>query len=125
MDKFSRYYAYFLLFATIVPAVMRLLQNKSLAEITNERMQKEKSRGRYRVMGWASVVIAVGMFIAYFAVWRHTRWLVLAAVIGVVSGAEMIGNANSFEKPSLERQNVMFGVVYVFVAIATYFFLLR
>ena len=48
MDKFSRYYAYFLLFATIVPAVMRLLQNKSLAEITNERMQKEKSRNRYR-----------------------------------------------------------------------------
>lgn len=125
MDKFSRYYAYFLLFATIVPAVMRLFQNKSLAEITNERMQKEKSRTRYRWMGWISILISVGMFVAYFAVWRHTRWLVLAAVIGIVSGAEMIGNANSPEKPSLERQNVMFGVVYVFVAIATYFFLLR
>jgi len=104
---------------------MRLLQNKSLAEITSERMSKEKSRGRYRWMGWISVIIAIGMFAAYLAVWRHTRWLVLAAVIGVVSGAEMVGNANSPDKASLERQNVMFGVAYVFVAIATYFFLLR
>jgi hypothetical protein len=125
LDKFSRYYAYFLLFATIVPAAMRLLQNKNLAEITSERMSKEKSRGRYRWMGWISVIIAIGMFAAYLAVWRHTRWLVLAAVIGVVSGAEMVGNANSPDKASLERQNVMFGVAYVFVAIATYFFLLR
>ena len=52
-------------------------------------------------------------------------WLALAAAVGLISGAEMVGNTRHPEPSSLQRQNIAFGVLYAGAAVATYVFLLR
>ena len=125
MDKFARYYAYFLLFVTAVPALMRLMVPGRVAVLTSERMANPKTRARYRWIGIASVVLSTGAAVAYFIFWRHQVWLGLAAVVGLLSGAEMMGNTSDPAPASLTRQNILFGVLYAAAAVATYFLLLR
>ena len=60
-----------------------------------------------------------------FFVWRHQPWLGLAAAIGLLSGAEMVGNTSSPEPSSLKVQNILFGVLYAVAAVATWLVLLR
>jgi len=48
-----------------------------------------------------------------------------ALFIGILTGVEMIGNANAPQEPSLARQNRYFGVGYAVAAAATWFFLIR
>jgi len=104
---------------------MRLLQNKRVALITSARLANPATRNRYRVIGIASIVVSIAAAIVYYMFWRQQAWLGLAAAIGVLSGAEMIGNTSSPEASSLERQNILLGILYAAAAVATYVALLR
>ena len=125
MDKYARLYAYFLLFVTAVPALLRLLINRRVALLTSERMAKPSSRKRYRFIGILSIVMSIMAAAVYLSIWRSHVWLALAAAVGLISGAEMVGNTRHPEPSSLQRQNIAFGVLYAGAAVATYVFLLR
>lgn len=124
MDKFARYYAWFLLIATALPAVVRLVQAKNFAHITSERISDEKRRARHRMWGWVSL-IGSGVLIPVYFLYSRQRWMMVAFFIGILTGVEMIANAKSPEPDSLARQNLYFGFAYALAAAATWFFLIR
>lgn len=124
MDKFARYYAWFLLFATALPAAVRLTQAEKLAHLTSARLGDSRMRTRHRMWGWISLVGSFTLLPAYFFYSRQ-RWMIVALFIGILTGVEMIGNANAPEEHSLARQNRYFGVGYAIAAAATWFFLIR
>ncbi len=125
MARFEHYYAYFLLFVSVLPAIMRLAMPKRVAELTSERMAAPRSRARYFKIGLVSAGISILAAILYAVLWRREAWLALAAAIGLVSGVEMVGNTKSFETSSLKLQNILFGLLYAAAAVATWLVLLR
>ncbi len=124
MDKFGRYYAWFLLFVTLVPALMRLLQTRAIAEMVSERLQDLKKRSRSRTTGIVSVA---GSFVLppIYLLYSRQAWLIIAFVVGVLTGIEMIGNAARPEPASLVRQNRIFGWLYAFIAVGIFVWLVR
>ncbi len=125
MARFEHYYAYFLLFVTVLPAGMRLAMPQRVATLTSERMAAPRSRSRYFKIGLVSAVISGVAAILCAILWRHETWLALAAAIGLLSGVEMVGNAKSVHTPSLKLQNILFGLLYAAAAVATWLVLLR
>jgi phosphatidylserine synthase len=125
LARFEHYYAYFLLFVTVLPAVMRLGMPERVAALTSERMAAPRTRSRYFVIGLVSAVVSIMAAIAYAILWRNQAWLVLAAAIGLLSGVEMVGNTKYFETSSLKFQNIVFGLLYAVAAVATWLVLLR
>ena len=125
MARFEHYYAYFLLFVTVLPAVMRLAMPERVAALTSERMAAPRTRSRYFKIGLVSAVTSIVAAVLYAILWRNQAWLVLAAAIGLLSGAEMVGNTRWFETSSLKSQNIVFGVLYAVAAVATWLVLLR
>ena len=125
MARFEHYYAYFLLFVTVLPALMRLGMPERVAVLTSERMATPRARSRYFKIGLVSTVASIVAAILYAMVWRHQAWLALAAAIGLLSGVEMVGNTRWFETPRLKSQNLVFGLLYAVAAVATWLVLLR
>ena len=124
MDKFARYYVWFLLFISAAPALLRLAQTRQVAELVSERMQDAKRRARSRKMGlWSGVGSAVLLPVYLF--YSHQAWLLMAFVVGVLTGVEMVGNARSPEPASLARQNRIFGWLYAATAAAIVVWLVR
>ncbi len=124
MDKFSRYYSWFLLVATALPALVRLGSAGSLAHLTSEKIADQRKRARHLMWGWISLVGSFILIPAYLF-YSQQRWMIVAFFIGILTGIEMIGNAKSPQEDSLTRQNRYFGVAYAVAAAATWFFLLR
>lgn len=124
MDKFGRYYAWFLLAATSLPAVVRLVQPRQFAVLTSERIAGERKRARHRFWGWASLLGSV-VLVPVYLFYSRQRWLLVAFLIGVLTGVEMIRNSAAPEPDSLARQNRVFGIAYAGCALLTYFFLIR
>ena len=125
MARFEHYYAYFLLFVTVLPAVMRLAMPGRVAVLTSERMAAAKTRARYFLIGVVSAAVSVVAAILYVILWRQQAWLALAAAIGLLSGVEMVSNSKRCEPSSLKSQNIVFGVLYAGAATATWLVLLR
>ena len=123
MDKFGRYYAWFLLVATVLPAIVRLAAPRQFALLTSQRIADLKKRKRHRLLGWISLAGSL-VLIPVYIFYSQQRWLVVAFVIGVITGIEMIVNAERPEEDSLLRQSVIFGVIYIACAVFTYFFVL-
>lgn len=124
MDKFGRYYSWFLLAATALPALVRLAQPRQFAALTSERIADDRKRARHRLWGWISLLGSALLMPVYFF-YSHQRWLLVAFLIGVLTGVEMIRNSAAPEPESLTRQNRLFGVGYAACALLTYFFLIR
>lgn len=123
MDKFGRYYSWFLLAATALPALVRLASPRQFAVLTSERIADTSKRARHRRWGWISLLgsaVLVPVYLFY-----SQRWLLVAFAIGVLTGVEMIRNSAAPEADSLTRQNRAFGVAYAACALLTYFFLIR
>ena len=123
MDKFGRYYAWFLLIATALPAIVRLASPRQFAIMTGQRIADAKKLNRHRLLGWVSLAgsfVLVPIYIFY----SQQRWLVVAFLIGIITGIEMIVNARDPEQDSLIRQSRAFGVLYIACAIFTYFYVL-
>jgi hypothetical protein len=124
LDKFARYYSWFLLVATVLPALVRLAQPRNFAQITSARISDAKARARHRMWGWISL-LGSGVLIPVYFLYSRQRWMIVAFFIGILTGIEMIGNANAPEEQSLTKQNRYFGVGYLAAAAATWFFLIR
>lgn len=124
MDKFARWYAWFLLVATALPALVRLASPRQLALVTSQRLASDPKRARHRLLGWISMLGSLVLVPIYFFYSRQ-RWLIVAFAIGVLTGIEMLRNSSSPAEESLVRQNRVFGVVYAVCAVATYLFLIR
>jgi hypothetical protein len=123
LDKFGRYYAWFLLVATALPAIVRLASPRQFAVMTSQRIADAKKRNRHRLLGWISLLgsfVLVPIYIFY----SQQRWLVVAFLIGIITGVEMIVNTRDPEQDSLVRQSRIFGVVYIACAFFTYFYVL-
>ena len=120
MDKALRIYAWFLLVVTALPAAARLAKPRELARIVLVRYQDPKRRKRARMGGIAYLIISL-FIIPYLLVAKmhQERWLVMAALVGVVSAVEFLMNSRVFEEETLTRQNRLFGGVYASMAIAT------
>jgi hypothetical protein len=123
LDRFGRYYAWFLLVATALPAIVRLASPRQFAIMTSERIADEKKRKRHRMLGWISLAGSL-VLVPIYAFYSQQRWLVVAFIIGVLTGIEMLANANRPEPESLMRQSRIFGSAYIVCAIFTYFFVL-
>ncbi len=120
MDKALRIYAWFLLVVTALPAAARLAKPRELARIILVRYQDPKRRKRARVGGIAYLIISL-FIIPYLLVAKmhQERWLVMAALVGVVSAVEFLMNSRIFDEETLTRQNRLFGGAYAAMAIAT------
>ncbi len=120
MEKALRIYAWFLLIVTALPAAARLAKPRELARIVLVRYQDPKRRKRARVGGIAYLITSL-FIIPYLLVAKmhQERWLVMAALVGVVSAVEFLMNSRVFEEETLTRQNRLFGGVYASMAIAT------
>ncbi len=120
MEKALRIYAWFLLVVTALPAAARLAKPRELARIVLVRYQDPKRRKRARVGGIAYLIISL-FIIPYLLVAKmhQERWLVMAALVGVVSAVEFLMNSRVFDEETLTRQNRLFGGVYASMAIAT------
>ena len=124
MDKFGRFYAYFLLITSGLAALMRLATARRLAEMNSIKLQPEKRRTRARWIGIAVVLGSLALIPLY--IWfKHQTWIPLAAGVGTLSGAEFISNAASPFAPSLLRQNRIYGALYVVATILVYLFTMR
>ncbi|MBZ5566890.1 MAG: hypothetical protein LAN64_03470 [Acidobacteriia bacterium] len=124
MDKFARYYSWFLLVATALPAAVRLTQAKNFAQLTCEKISDRKRRVRHRMWGWISLLSSFILVPVYF-LYSRQRWMIVALLIGVLTGVEMIRNAHSPDADSLTRQNRYFGVAYAAAAAVTWLFLIH
>jgi len=120
LDKFGRYYGWFLIVATGLPAVMRLIQPREMAEITAERVKDEKKRSRWKLYGWLTIVGSFVLIPIYF-IWSHKVVWLVGFALGVLTGIEMIGNAASPQTDSLARQNRVYGAIYAVATVAAYF----
>jgi len=120
VEKALRIYAWFLLVVTALPAAARLAKPRELARIVLVRYQDPKRRKRARMGGIAYLIISL-FIIPYLLVAKmhQERWLVMAALVGVVSAVEFLMNSRVFEEETLTRQNRLFGGVYASMAIAT------
>jgi hypothetical protein len=120
LEKALRIYAWFLLIVTALPAAARLAKPRELARIVLVRYQDPKRRKRARVGGIAYLIISL-FIIPYLLVAKmhQERWLVMAALVGVVSAVEFLMNSRVFDEETLARQNRLFGGVYAAMAIAT------
>ena len=120
MDKALRIYAWFLLIVTALPAAARLAKPRELARIVLARYQDPKRRKRARMGGIAYLITSL-FIIPYLLVAKmhQERWLVMAALVGVVSAVEFLMNSRVFDEETLTRQNRLFGGVYAAMAIAT------
>lgn len=123
MDKFGRYYAWFLLVATGLPAVVRLAAPTHFALMTSDRLKTDRKRKNYRILGWISFAGSF-VLIPVYLFYSQARWLVVAFLIGIITGVEMVMNARDPETDSLVRQSRLFGIAYVLCAIFTYFYVL-
>ncbi len=124
MDKFGRYYAWFLLFVSAAPALLRLLQTRQVAELVSQRMQDEKRRARSRKLGLWSAIGSFALLPVYFF-YSHQAWLMMAFVVGVLTGVEMVENARRPEATTLVRQNRIFGWLYAATAASIVVWLVR
>jgi hypothetical protein len=124
LDKFGRFYAYFLLITSGLAALMRLATARRLAEMNGIKLQLEKRRTRARWIGIAVVLGSLALIPLY--IWfKRQAWIPLAAGVGTLSGAEHISNAASPLEPSLLRQNRIYGALYVVATILVYVFAMR
>ncbi len=124
MDRFGRYYVWFLLFISAAPAVLRLAQTRQVASLVSERLQDAKRRSRTRTMGLWSAIGSFMLLPVYIFFYREA-WLVMAFVVGVLTGVEMVGNARRPEPESLVRQNRLFGWLYATTAVGIVVWLVR
>jgi hypothetical protein len=111
LDKLAKFYAWFLLVTTVLPALLRLALPDRVADITLVRFKKPGGQKRYRVLP------------LFFLFYPDQRWILFAIAVGVLSGGEMFVNASWPE--TLIPQNRAFGAVYAIAAVAVYWFLLR
>jgi hypothetical protein len=120
LEKALRIYAWFLLIVTALPAAARLARPRELARIVLVRYQNPKRRKRVRIGGIAYLITSI-FIIPYllFAKMQQERWLVMAALVGVVSAVEFLMNSRVFDEDTMTRQNRMFGGIYASLAIAT------
>jgi hypothetical protein len=124
LDKFGRGYAYFLIVVCGIAALMRLATSRRLASINSLRLQPERKRNRHR---WAGVAVILGslVLVPLYFLFRAQTWMLLAAGVGVLSGAEFVANAKSPHQPSLVRQNQVFGGLYAAATLLVYLLILR
>ncbi len=124
MDKFSRYYAWFLVAAAALPAVMRLGLARLTATVTFERYQDLRRRTRYRRLGLGSGLFAAAM-VPLYLIFRQHSWILVTGMLGLLSGAEMVTNTSAESVSALTSQNLTYGVLYAVTAVGAYFALLR
>ncbi len=124
MDKFGRAYAYFLFVVCGIAALMRLLTSGRLAAINRLRLRLEGKRNRHR---WAGIAVILGslVLVPLYFFFRAQTWMLLAAGVGVLSGAEFIVNAMAPRESSLVRQNRVFGGLYAIATALVYFLIFR
>jgi hypothetical protein len=123
LDKFGRYYAWFLVVATGLPALVRLAAPTQFAVMTGERLGDARKLKQHRILGWVSFAGSF-VLVPIYLFYSHQRWLVVAFLIGIITGVEMIVNARAPEQDSLVTQGRWFGMIYVLCAIFTYFYVL-
>jgi hypothetical protein len=124
LDKFGRFYAWFLLITSGLAGLMRLAAGRHMAEMNSAKLQPDKRRSRARWIGIAVVLGSLALIPLY--IWfKRQAWIPLASVVGVLSGAEFISNAASPLAPSLLRQNRIYGALYVVATILVYVFTMR
>lgn len=123
MDKLAKFYAWFLLVTTVLPALLRLAVPERVADITLLRFKKPNGQKRYRILGAAVALGSLLMLPMFFIFYPDQRWILFAVAVGVLSGGEMFTNASWPEL--LVPQNRAYGVLYAVAAVAVYWFLLR
>jgi hypothetical protein len=123
LDKLAKFYAWFLLVTTVLPALLRLTIPHRVADVTRVRFRTAKAHKRYRFLGAAVAIGSLLMLPMFFLFYPDQRWILFAVAVGLLSGSEMFTNASWPEL--LVPQNRAFGVLYAVAAIAVYWFLLR
>jgi hypothetical protein len=124
LDRFGRYYAWFLLITSGLAALMRLAAAKRMAEMNSYKLQAPNRRKRAR---WVGIAIMIGSLalIPLYIWFKHQAWIPLASGVGVLSGAEFFSNASSPDPTSLVRQNRIYGALYVVATILVYTLTMR
>jgi hypothetical protein len=104
--------------------MVRLLVSGKFAGLELQRLANPRTRKNRRRLGWG-VLIASPLILLYGLHGRLSAWLWLAAVVGVLSGAEQLASAYCQTLARMLWHARLFGALSVAAAIIIYVFFLR
>lgn len=113
-----------MLIVTGLPAFFRLTIPKRYAELQAEKLRSERAQRNHRILGW--ITLLGSPLILIYGVFGHLRiWMWLAAVVGVISGADSLSAGWFLRRDRFATHTFLFGAIGAATAILIYFFFLR
>lgn len=124
MGSGERIYVWLVLVATGLPAFFRLTIPRRYAELQAEKLRSERAQRNHRILGW--ITLLGSPLILLYGVFGHLRiWMWLAAVVGVISGADSLSAGWALRRDRFATHTFIFGAIGAVTAILIYFFFLR
>jgi hypothetical protein len=120
----ERIYIWVVLVAIALPAFFRLAIPKRYADLQSEKLRNERSLRHHRILGWITLV-GSPLILLYGIFGRLRAWMWLAAVVGIISGADSLSAPWFLKRNRFVAHTVIFGAVGAAAAILIYFFFLR
>ena len=116
MDKFQKFYIWFVLVLSALSFPTRIFLAEKTAQLTAKRMQSPKGRQFYVISGWLFIAVAVMLY--FLPLFRSfgRNVLLLYLAYSFVSGTEFLANTYFPQTDKLVRQNRIFGVLHLGVA---------
>jgi hypothetical protein len=113
-----------MLVATGLPAFFRLAIPRRYAELQAEKLRSERSQRNHRILGW--ITLLGSPLILLYGVFGHLRiWMWLAALVGVISGADSLTAGWFLRRNRFATHTFIFGAIGAATAILIYFLFLR
>jgi hypothetical protein len=120
----ERIYVWLVLVATGLPAFFRLVIPGRYAELQAEKLRSERAQRNHRILGW--ITLLGSPLILLYGIFGHLRtWMWLAAIVGVVSGADSLTAPWFLRRNRFVAHTLVFGAVGAVIAVLIYFFFLR
>ena len=120
----GRFYVWFLFVISIITALARLGLPGQFAAVMADKMSDERKRRRQRIWGWA-IVLGSPIILVYGFFGHIAAWMWVAALIGILNGAEQLLNTAYPDRSSLTYLSRIFGAFHALAAILIWWLVLR
>jgi hypothetical protein len=112
------------LVATGLPALFRLAIPTRYAELQAEKLRTPRQQRNHKILGWIALLGSPLIFV--YALFGHLRtWMWLAAIVGVISGADSLTAGWFLRRNRFVTHTVIFGAIGAVAAVLIYFYFLR
>jgi hypothetical protein len=120
----ERIYVWLVLVAVGLPAFFRVVIPKRYAELQAEKLRSERAQRNHRILGW--ITLAGSPLILLYGVFGHLRiWMWLAAIVGVISGADSLTAIWALRHEKFVAHTAVFGAFGAVTAALIWWVFLR